>query len=201
MGFVYLWINILTDMMYIGSHKGKVDDDYIGSGVYFTRAYNKNPNNFKRYILYIGNDYLNVEDSILKKIDAAKDNKFYNLKNNACGGWDHVDHKKRIAALKKSMAYRNMDNVGKHLSYDKSGVNNPMFGKSHSSSTKRKIALSRIGKKTRSKKVIERTEDIVFDSLTECAKYYNVTQPNINALIRNEVIKRGKLKNKILDYA
>jgi hypothetical protein len=52
-GFVYLWTNTENGMKYIGSHKGDVNDSYIGSGVYFRRAYNKNPKKFERMLLII----------------------------------------------------------------------------------------------------------------------------------------------------
>ena len=61
-------------MWYIGSHKGH-RKDYIGSGVYFKRAYDKNPSDFERKIIYTG-DYdmcLIIEDLLLK---------FFNAKNN-----------------------------------------------------------------------------------------------------------------------
>lgn len=75
-GFVYLWENKINGMMYIGSHKGNIDDGYVGSGVFFKRAYNKNPKNFQRTILYIGNDFIKVENDILKKYDLANNKNF-----------------------------------------------------------------------------------------------------------------------------
>lgn len=100
-GFVYRWINRTNGMMYIGSHCGRIDDGYIGGGVYFIRAYNKNPNRFFREIVYQGDNYRAVEEKLLLKFDCANQKCYYNLKNSAIGGdtysYASEDVKKRIA--------------------------------------------------------------------------------------------------------
>jgi len=130
-GFVYLWENTKNNMRYIGSHKGSVNDKYIGSGVYFKRAYNKKPNDFQRTILYIGEDFIEVEDKLLKIYNVEKDSNYYNLKNSAIGGWEHCNteeiKRKRGRSLSKSKKGKRYT----HLDYDKSGINNPMYGKTH----------------------------------------------------------------------
>ena len=196
-GFVYCWNNIINNKKYIGSHYGTMTDSYIGSGVYFKRAYNKNPNNFKRDILYIGKEYKNIEELLLINNNAQSNPLFYNLKNTSIGGWNHIDIKKRglaISKSKKGIYYE-------HLRYDKSGVNNPMYSKKHSIETKDKISKSRIGKSNANKKVIELNENKIFESIKKCADYYGVTQPTMSVLIRNKIINRGKCKNKIFNYA
>jgi len=75
-GFVYKWTNLEDGMMYIGSHCGSVDDGYIGGGVYFTRAYKKNPEAFIR----------EIEEQTLLELDCASSSLYYNLKNAAIGG-------------------------------------------------------------------------------------------------------------------
>ena len=85
-GFVYRWHDNSNNMYYIGSHKGNPDDGYIGSGVYFKRAYNQRPDSFSREIMYQGKDYLELEEFILQELDAMNDSKSYNLKNAAIGG-------------------------------------------------------------------------------------------------------------------
>jgi len=196
-GFVYCWTNIINDKKYIGSHYGNINDSYVGSGVYFKRAYLKNPNNFKRSILYIGKNYNAIEEFYLNYHDAKNNDNFYNLKNESIGGWNHVDIIKRglaISNAKKGIYYS-------HLRYDKNGNNNPMYGKKHSENTKNKISKSRIGKSNSDKQVIELSENKMFKSVTECALFYGVTQPTMSALIRNEKINRGKCKHKIFIYA
>jgi hypothetical protein len=196
-GFVYCWTNILNNKKYIGSHYGNINDSYIGSGVYFKRAYFKNPNNFKRDILYIGNNYQDTEKYLLVKNNAQFNESFYNLKNDSVGGWKHVNIEKRGIAISKAKKGKYYE----HLTYDKSGVNNPMFNKKHSLETKAKMSKSKIGKSTTDKKVIELTENKIFDSVTKCALNYGINQSTMTVLIRNEKINRGKCKNKIFSYA
>lgn len=85
-GFVYRWVNLSNNMYYIGSHKGLPSDGYIGSGIYFKRAYKNNPSNFVRDVLYQGNNFRELEEFILEELDSANDKKSYNLKNSAIGG-------------------------------------------------------------------------------------------------------------------
>ena len=85
-GFVYKWIDSSNDMYYIGSHKGSPSDDYVGSGIHFSRAYSKRPKAFSREIIYNGVDYRELEEFILQEMDAANDSMSYNLKNSAIGG-------------------------------------------------------------------------------------------------------------------
>ena len=87
------------------------------------------------------------------------------------------------------------------LRYDKSGVNNPMYAKQHSKSTKQLIAKKRGNEPRTMKQVIEVTTNKVFDSVTKCAIYHGVSQPTMTALIRDEIIKAGKCKNLKFRYA
>jgi len=187
-GFVYCWTNILNEKKYIGSHYGNINDSYIGSGVYFKRAYLKNPKDFKRDILYVGKNYQEIEKYLLIE---------NNAQFNTVGGWKHINIEKRGLAISKAKKGKYPD----HLKYDKSGINNPMYSKKHSVETKNKMSYARIGKSNSDKKVIELSENILFDSVTKCANYYGVTQPTMTTLIRNEKINRGKCKNKIFNYA
>jgi GIY-YIG catalytic domain len=51
-GFIYRWTNKVNGKAYIGSHQGKVDDGYVGSGVAFNIALDKyGVDNFFREIL------------------------------------------------------------------------------------------------------------------------------------------------------
>ena len=40
-GFIYEWTNLINGKKYIGSHKGKIEDNYIGSGKLFKYAIKK----------------------------------------------------------------------------------------------------------------------------------------------------------------
>jgi len=85
-GFVYIWTNKINGKKYIGLHKGKVDDGYIGSGVLFKRAIDKHGiESFNRQILYF--EYESEENlyqrefDIINEFNAVKDREFYNTTN------------------------------------------------------------------------------------------------------------------------
>ena len=197
-----MWENTLNSKKYIGSHKGNIDDNYIGSGIYFKKAYNKYKKYFKRHILYIGVNYREYEDKLLKKLNVAKSNDYYNLKNDAIGGWDHTHNDSNIIAYRgKRISEAKSGKIYKHLDYDKKGENNPMYGKKHTQETKDKIAITRIGKKSSvARKIIEETTGLVFQSITECAKYFDLKQSTMSCLIKKDVCKKGKCKGKIFNY-
>ena len=199
-GFVYLWENTFNGMKYIGSHKGSVDDGYIGSGVYFRRAYDKNPRLFKRVVLYTGSNFLGIEDALLKDKNVVKDKSYYNLKDSAIGGWEHCNTPDVIAKRGKSLSKSRKGKPSKCSYRDKRGGKNPMYNKKHSDSTKNKMSEKRKGKVSRKKSVIELTSGKRFDKVTDAANYYGVTQATMTTLVREEEIKRGKCKYKIFKY-
>lgn len=119
-GFVYIWENQVTNKKYIGMHIGKVDDGYIGSGVYFIRAIKKyGIENFNRTILYF--EYENAEKLYQKEFDtineynAVHDDSFYNLTNTDPKSFNFIsgkierkftsEHKKNISASAKLRIY------------------------------------------------------------------------------------------------
>lgn len=201
-GFVYLWKNLKNGKSYVGSHKGSVNDNYIGSGVYFKKAYKKNPSDFKRFILYEGDRFREFENNYLKSVDAKNNKMFYNLKNEAVGGWGHVHSseelkQKKNIAISKAKKGKTYD----FMFHDRSNQKNPMYGKKHKKETKIKISEKRKGKPNYSKRVVEKISGKVFKSVSDCANFFNVTPSTMTVLIRGEVIKRGNCKNKIFEYA
>lgn len=92
-GFVYKWVNQRNNKYYIGSHFGSTDDGYIGSGIWFRRAYEKEPENFTRTILeYLLIDdheqLLNIEQKYLMEVcEVGNKDKCYNISRSAGGGW------------------------------------------------------------------------------------------------------------------
>ena len=85
-GFIYLWKNKINNKKYIGSHIGKVDDGYIGSGTYFKNAIKKyGLCNFERQILWF--EFNNVqflhqkEFEIINEYNAVHDENYYNQVN------------------------------------------------------------------------------------------------------------------------
>jgi hypothetical protein len=93
-GFVYKWTNKTNGKFYIGSHYGRTDDGYIGSGIYFRRAYKLNPEHFDRSILEFvqgsrtvlqerEQHYLDMIDNLSNRDDC------YNISPQSSGGYLH----------------------------------------------------------------------------------------------------------------
>jgi len=74
-------------MLYVGVHKGSLDDGYISSSKPFNEAYDASPDRFTRQVIAEGdfNDMLSLENAILSSSDAAKSDSFYNLCNGRSG--------------------------------------------------------------------------------------------------------------------
>jgi group I intron endonuclease len=92
-GFVYLWKDIKNNKFYLGSHQGRLDDGYVGSGSpHFKNAYAKRPETFRRRILETLNFEVHKELRIREEYWLAMvkleelGNKYYNLKRYAGGG-------------------------------------------------------------------------------------------------------------------
>lgn len=101
-GFVYKWSNKVNNKWYIGSHKGSLDDGYIGSGYQFNLALKKyGIESFTREILYEGDDYREVETQILTKLNAKDDKMSYNVVNS--GGSEETRFKKGKEAHNKGL--------------------------------------------------------------------------------------------------
>lgn len=168
-GFVYKWYDTSNDMYYIGSHKGDVNDGYIGSGTYFLKAYNKRKESFFREILYVGEHYRFYEETILKYLNAEKDKGSYNLKNDSIGGWSHLQtdevKKKRGEKISKSLKGRNI-----------------------TTEWREKIS------KAKMKKIYSASDDLFFESYQKAAKHYNVSRNVISNMIRGRTINIYKLK-------
>lgn len=114
-GFVYRWYDASNGKIYVGSHKGSVDDRYLGSGVLFKRAYNLRPESFFREILYQGEHYKEYEQIMLDYEDAANCEKFYNLINHAWGGSPKGVKKKESTKKKMSEAALGVPKSKKHI--------------------------------------------------------------------------------------
>ena len=168
-GFVYKWYDTSNNMYYIGSHKGDVNDGYIGSGTYFLKAYNKRKESFFREILYVGEHYRFYEETILKYLNAEKDKSYYNLKNDSIGGWSHLQtdeiKKKRGKSISKALKGRNIN-----------------------SKWKKNISKSKM------KSIYSTSDNIVFKSYQEAAKHYNVSRNVISNMLRGKTKNIYKLR-------
>lgn len=81
-GFVYEWTNKITNQKYIGSHKGSVDDKYLGFGTEFRKAVMQyGLNSFERKILEFVSDIDQLADAErkwLEKTNAINSPEYYN---------------------------------------------------------------------------------------------------------------------------
>lgn len=88
--YVYRTTNKLNGKMYIGSHYGEIDDDYLGSGLLLSRALEKHgKENFLKEVLDIQSNkqlMLERESYWLTKLNCAANPQYYNITNTAGGG-------------------------------------------------------------------------------------------------------------------
>lgn len=103
--FVYKTINVKTGKFYIGAHTGRIDDNYLGSGVAIKRAIAKySRSSFRRIILETAETdeelYEREQYHITKHID---DPLCYNLHSGGKGGWAFVNINQLNAGDKNSM--------------------------------------------------------------------------------------------------
>jgi len=102
--FLYCWVNTQNNKLYIGSHVGCDNDGYVCSSKVMLKEYKNNSYIFKRSIIAHGteSDIRHLETVLLKKLDAAKSDEFYNLINHAFPqktGWNHsLEARAKISA-------------------------------------------------------------------------------------------------------
>jgi len=103
--FLYCWTDKKNNKLYLGYHKGNSNDGYVCSSKVMLKEYNQNPKDFNRQIIACGtaNDCRNLESILLKKINAAKNENFYNQNNMdgkfVCSGHNEITRKKISKAL------------------------------------------------------------------------------------------------------
>jgi hypothetical protein len=126
--------------MYIGSHLGS-NLNYLSSGTIITFAFKKNGlENFERKILYMGPNFREVEDEILRTIQAGrKDNKFYNLISCATGFLPGVDHSKEKNGFSGwTHTLETKTRLSEYAS-TRVGELNSMYGRKHSEDSRQKM--------------------------------------------------------------
>ena len=134
MAIIYQTTNLVNNKIYIGVHSGE-KEEYLGSGIHLTRAIKKyGRENFKRETLYefetLEEAYAKEEEIVTKEFIERSD--VYNVALGGKGGNvkspSPESRAKMSAAAKKRMA---------------DPRNNPMFGKNHDETTRKKIAETR----------------------------------------------------------
>lgn len=81
--FVYCWTDHLRNMIYVGYHKGSIDDGYICSSKLMLEQFRERPQDFTRQIIASGSkkDMTKLETKILISINAKNDKSCYNQHN------------------------------------------------------------------------------------------------------------------------
>lgn len=93
--FVYCWTDHKTLKLYVGYHKGYVDDGYISSSKMLNKLYKERPHDFTRQIVAHGTakDMVVLESKILKSVNAAKNDDYYNMNNQTIEFYQPTRHK------------------------------------------------------------------------------------------------------------
>ena len=103
--FIYKTTNKINGKYYIGMHKtDDLEDGYLGSGAYFSRALEKyGKENFEREILEYCNSDEEMHNAEARYIteDVVNDKKSYNLKLGGFGGWDYVNKILTVEEMKR----------------------------------------------------------------------------------------------------
>lgn len=159
--FVYCWTDTANQKLYVGSHKGKIDDGYICSSKIMKEEYLKRPNDFVRQIIATGllSDIRQLESRILRSASARSDSCFYNKHENDgfyFDGWkkgemSHEHRKKLSEAASKRIrtiehieklheGRRNSKNSDEHLT----AILSSRIGSKHTEASKNKMSEAKL---------------------------------------------------------
>lgn len=158
--FVYCWTDHLRNMIYVGYHKGTIDDGYVCSSKLMKQYYKERPEDFSRMIIAQGStdDMHNLERQILISMDAMNDVSCYN-RSNGVKTYNIKEHteetKRKISKINKGKTRTEEDKKkmseyrkGKKKSKEhKKKISDAHIGKNISEETKRKISEVNKGKK------------------------------------------------------
>jgi len=184
-GYVYVTINKLNNMKYIGiAYKKRGSRNYLGSGTYFKNAVKHyGRNNFHKYIIDYSYDRVSLEELEVDYIrnrfgeNCAKSSSWYNITDGLQRGGNHwiglSDKKKSelIALHKESLAKWRMNNVEetKRLAQQSSAFmttyfSNPKNREKTSIATKKAMARPEIKEKLHKPRIITKPRLKISDS-------------------------------------
>lgn len=127
--YIYLTINNINGMKYIGKHYGELDDTYLGSGKLLKQDILKyGKENFTKSILYVSeNDLENSEKEkqYIALYNAVSNPLFYNIHEGGSGGNTIAGY----SPEEKEALRRKLSEINR-------GKNNGMYGKHHTEQTK-----------------------------------------------------------------
>ena len=158
---IYKITNQINEKIYIGKHQtSNLDDNYMGSGKYLTRAINKyGLENFKKEILFVFDNEQDMTDKekelVTEEFVSRKDT--YNLCPGGKGGFGYINanglrgpgniHKSPRAINKMMWLFKNdaefvqthRDNISKALKKRYETNPGPWAGKKHTEESKQKM--------------------------------------------------------------
>lgn len=163
--FVYSLSDVSNGKIYVGWHKGSIDDGYICSSKIVKEEYNKRSKDFIRTIIAMGTaeDMVKLETKILQSFDAKNDEKCYNMHNGnglyRLGAHNNETKRKisksKIGIKRPDLSERNKTELNPAkmglCGRDTSKEKNPMYGKTHNENSKIKMSENRRGKGTQRK--------------------------------------------------
>jgi group I intron endonuclease len=121
--YIYRTTNKINGKQYVGSHHGKIDDNYYGSGVLILKAIEKyGSENFVKEILEIVTNVETLkekEEFWLNKLQCATDLNYYNIVNISGGGdlmnYKSVEEKADIRQRQKESREKKREEINKKI--------------------------------------------------------------------------------------
>ncbi len=188
--FLYCWTDHKTDMVYIGYHKGHIDDGYICSSKSMLSEYNLRPKDFTRQIIAHGSvsDIISLETSVLKTSKAASNHSFYNKHNN--NGIFNVGGHTNETKIKMSNSAKGRTRSGESRIKQSTSIQgnaNHFYGKCHTPETKAKMSASKKGTKYRCIKV--EYNGMTYSSQKELGCELNLSHWKVSDMKKRGLIK------------
>ena len=140
-GFVYCWSDKKTAKVYVGVHRGCVDDGYVCSSKRMLSEYKQRPDDFSRQILFAG-DYdicASYEVALIKGLFKTNKQTFYNRSAGKKILFDEDIKKKISQALVGNKNGLNKPGPWK-------GKSSPRKGQKHTEEAKKKMSETRLGR-------------------------------------------------------
>lgn len=192
--FVYCWTDKKTNKLYVGSHKGSIEDSYICSSKMMLEEYKNRPEDFSRQIVAEGtlSDIRKLESKILQSFNASSDSLFYNMHNNN-GVYiltKHTEKTKQKIRQSKLGKPRSKNSIKKQ-SLSVLGEKNHFFGKTHSVDFKIKQSkrqkINQVGGKNNNAIPVKYKDDI-YETIKDMKTKTGISYYNIRKMIsRKEV--------------
>lgn len=138
--FLYKVTNMLDGRIYIGVHRGELDDGYMGSGRYISNAIRKHGiENFRREVLemFETDEEMYLRESQIVTQEFVDRSDTYNLKVGGLGGFDMINRKGLNNASNQHIMARK--------EYDRKYPETVWKGRRHSEASKQKISKAKKG--------------------------------------------------------